>query len=518
MELTDHISRTLAEFRFIPRLTPTGMTSDRIDLSAKLTKDKDEYEGLTLKLPVVSAAMQSVTGPDMSVALAQQGGMGVIFCSQNIEDEAKMIKAVKRARAGFVSNLEVVNPTTTLREVSDMISSTGYNTIPVVDGNKDKYGRLLGLIEGPIPINLPSSVKSEEFMRKFIQRPLEDIVHELRAENSEDQDIIRAVNDYVYHGESNITLDEANEILEEFYQKFIPIVNKDGTLKFMVFHKDLKAHQDFPDSVLDPGKRYLVGAAVNTHDYETRVPAVVEAGADVIFIDSSDGYSEYMRDTIRFIKDNFKVPVVAGNVISDEAFLYLVESGADAVKLGMGGGSICITQEQKGTGRGQATATFVIAEARDKYHKKTGTYIPLISDGGIATGKDISVALAMGADLVMMGKYFATCHESPPELIEREGNMYKEYWGEGSSRAKEWLNKRYGQTEFEEGVVAYVPYAGHVDKNLKDLSAKIRATMTSMGALNIQHLREQSNGSLELISESSRDEGKVHDVTEIKQG
>ncbi len=518
MQLTDQVSRTLAEFRFIPRLTPEGMSPDKIDLSAKLTKDYGDKEGITLNSPVTSAAMQSVTGPEMAIALAQQGGMGVIFCSQTPEDEAKMIKSVKRARAGFVSDLEVVNPSTEMYLVAELIAKTGYNTIPVVDGTKDNYKTLRGLIEGPIPEGIPRSVIAKDFMRVFQQRPLEGIICELMSEGCDAGSVIQAVHEYIYFGESNLALDEANNLLSEFRQKYIPIVNKDGTLKFMVFSKDLQAHLDFPNSLLDSEKRYRVGAAINTHDFKERVPALVEAGADVIFIDSSDGYSEYMRNTIKFIKNNFEIPVVAGNVISDEAFNYLVEHGADAVKLGMGGGSICITQEQKGTGRGQATATFVIAKARDDYLKKTGIYIPLISDGGIATGKDISVALAMGADLVMMGKYFAGCHESPTEIIEREGKLYKEYWGEGSSKAKDWLKKRYGQTEFEEGVVSHVPYAGHVENNLQDLFSKIRATMTSMGAWNIYHLREQSKNSIELISESSRDEGKVHDVIEISGG
>ncbi len=517
MELTRHVSRTLAEFRFIPRLTPEGMGPDRIDLSAKLTRDCDGREGITLNAPVTSAAMQSVTGPEMAQAVAQEGGMGVIFCSQQVEDEAKMIKAVKRARAGFVSALEVVNPETEIRYVRELIGRTGYNTIPVVEGTRDDYGIFHGLIEGPVPDDIPGSVKARDFMRKFRQQPLESIVDGL-MDRRDARSVIQTVQDYIHYGESGLSLDEANSLLYDFHQKSLPIVNRDGTLKFMVFRKDLKAHQDFPNSLVDDQKRYRVGAAVNTHDFKDRVPAVIDAGADVIFIDSSDGFSEYMRNTIRFIKENFDVPVVAGNVISDEAFMYLVEHGADAVKLGMGGGSICITQEQKGTGRGQATATFVIADARDRYCRETGTYIPLISDGGIATAKDISVALAMGADVVMMGRYFAACHESPPDLIEREGNFYKEYWGEGSSKAKAWLKKRYGQTEFEEGVVSYVPYSGHVAKNLNDVFAKMRATMTSMGAWNIYHLRAQSGGSLEIISDASRDEGKVHDVIEVSGG
>lgn len=518
MELTRHVSRTLAEFRFIPRLTPEGMGPDRIDLSAKLTRDCHDREGITLNAPVTSAAMQSVTGPEMAKAIAQEGGMGVIFCSQEVEDEARMIKAVKRARAGFVSALEVVNPGNDIEDVRELIERTGYNTIPVVEGTKDDYGLFHGLIEGPIPDDIPGSVKAKDFMRKFRQLPLERIVENLMEDGGDARSVIQAVQEYTPYGESNLSLEEANSLLYEFHQKFLPIVNKDGTLKFMVFRKDMQAHLDFPNSLVDEQKRYRVGAAVNTHDFKDRVPAVVEAGADVIFIDSSDGFSEYMRNTLRFIKENFEIPVVAGNVISDEAFMYLVEHGADAVKLGMGGGSICITQEQKGTGRGQATATFVIADARDRYCRKSGIYIPLISDGGIATAKDISVALAMGADVVMMGRYFAACHESPPDIIERDGKFYKEYWGEGSSKAKAWLKKRYGQTEFEEGVVSYVPYSGYVANNLHDIFAKIRATMTSMGAWNILHLREQSEGSLEIISDASRDEGKVHDVIEVSGG
>ncbi len=509
MEITDQISRTFAEYRFIPRLTKESLTKDKVDLSTPLTKG-----GLRLNAPVLSAAMQSVTGPEMAVALAQHGGIGTVFCSQPIDSEADMIKAVKRARAGFVSQLEVINPDDTIEKLDWLIKKTGYNTIPVVEGSKSDYGRFLGIFEGPVSTNMPRTDPVKNWMLPFRQESLEAIVDKMKSE-SHAEDVIKVVNDYIFFGSPDMTLPEANKLMTESRRKYLSIVNLDGTLKFMVFGKDLQAHTSFPRAVVDDNKRYVVAGSINTHDYAERVPALVDAGVDVLVIDSSDGFSEYQRKCVEFVKSNFKTPVIAGNIISREAFEYLALCGIDGVKVGMGGGSICITQEQKGTGRGQATATLEVAKARDEYARKIGEYIPIISDGGIGTAKDVAMALAFGADSVMMGRYFAGCHESPTKIIERDGKMYKEYWGEGSTRAKAWSGKRYGQNDFDEGVVAVVPYTGRVADNLNETFAKISATMVSLGASNLKELRHDAV--VELISDASRIEGGVHDVITDKR-
>lgn len=516
--ISDKISRTYAEYRFIPRMTPEGLSKDTIDLTTQLTKDTKDKPGIRLKLPVVSAAMQSVTGPEMAIALAQQGGLGVIYCSQTVENEANMIRSVKRARAGFVSNLEVVNSVDTIGKAFHIMEERGYNTIPVVEGNKQDYGRLLGVIEGPIPESVPKSRSVQEYMRKFRRESLESLVSECLTRScnlpSGPKEVIDLVNNYIMFAESDAPLQDANRLLRESGRKYLPIINKDGTLKFMVFRKDVQAHRDFPNAIVGDNKRYLVGASINTHDHKDRVPALVEAGVDVLFIDASDGFSHWANACIEYIKAEFPdTPIIAGNIISGEAFDNLASLGIDGVKFGMGGGSICITQEQKGTGRGQATAGIEIAQHRNAYADKTGTYIPIISDGGIGPAKDIAMAIAFGAEAVMMGRYFAGCHESPTRIIEVDGKMHKEYWGEGSLRAKAWLDKRYGQNDFDEGVTSLVPYTGRVADNLKETFAKIYSTMTSVGSSNIREF--QDNALVELISEASRKEGGVHDVKEV---
>jgi IMP dehydrogenase len=511
---SERTSRTLAEFRFIPGLTPEGLNKESIDLSTQLTRDTSEGKGIRTKIPVISAAMQSVTGTDTAVTLAQQGTVGTIFCSQPIEEQAGMVKAVKRARAGFVSQLEVTNPTEMVGDVADLIEKTGYNTIPVVEGDKSNYGKLLGVIEGPIDDSIEKNLNIPDFMRRFVQQPLERIVSDV-MEEGDAKAVIQAVNDYIHFGETGISLSDANTLMADNRTKYLPIVNKDGTLKFMIFRKDLQAHHDFPNSLLDKDKRYIACAAINTHDHEERVPALVEAGVDVLIIDASDGFTEYQKKCIEFVKRDFPdKPIIAGNIVSAEALDYLLDLEIHGIKTGMGGGSICITQEQKGTGRGQATTIEEIAERRNEYFRKTGVYVPITADGGISTAKDIAMALAFGADVVMMGRYFAGCKESPNPIIERDGKLFKEYWGEGSSKAKAWLQKRYGQTEFEEGVVSLVPYTGKVEDNIRETFAKIRATMISVGARNIREL--QQNAYVELISEASRIEGGVHDVMEVK--
>jgi IMP dehydrogenase len=513
-DISDKVSRTFAEYRFLCGLTPEGLTKDSIDLSTIITKDTKRRKGIRLNRPVLSAAMQSVTGPAMAVALAQQGGLGVIYCSQPIEEEALMVKAVKRARAGFVSQLEVMNYARTVGDTATLIERSGYNTIPIVMGDKTNYGLLIGVVEGPIPDTVPRSELVTAVTRPFVKQDIEDILIKILGKNrssrrKQAKQIITAVSNYLPYGESGMSLQEANLVMEKSGRKYLPIVNADGTLKFMVFLKDLQAHTEFPNAVVDGNKRYLVGAAINTHDYTERVPALAEAGVDVLLIDASDGYTSYQKKCIQFVKSGFDIPIIAGNIITGKAFDWLAPLGIDGIKVGMGGGSICITQEQKGTGRGQATAVGEVSRHRNRYHGKKKVYIPIISDGGIVNAKDISMALAFGADAVMMGQYFAGCRESPSDLIERDGKRYKEYWGEGSFRAKAWLKKRYGQTEFEEGVVSLVPYTGRVGDKLQETFAKIYATMVSVGAWNIPEFRDAR---VELISDASRIEGNVHDV------
>ena len=260
----------------------------------------------------------------------------------------------------------------------------------------------------------------------------------------------------------------------------------------------------------------MVGAGINTLDYETRVPALIEAGADVLCIDSSEGYTAWQKKTLEYIRRNYgdTVKVGAGNVVDADGFRFLAEAGADFIKIGIGGGSICITREQKGIGRGQASAVIAVAEERDRYFRETGVYIPLCSDGGIVYDYHMTMALAMGADFLMLGRYFARFDESPTPKTMINGTYVKEYWGEGSSRARNWQRYDLGgkaKLTFEEGVDSYVTYAGSLRDNVAKSLYKVKSTMCNVGVTNIPDL--QKNARLTLVSATSIVEGGYHDVT-----
>ena len=317
------------------------------------------------------------------------------------------------------------------------------------------------------------------------------------------------------YGKEGITLKEANDVIWDHKLNCLPIVDDKGDLKYLVFRKDYDSHKENPLEMLDSEKKYIVGAGINSRDYKERVPALVRAGADILCIDSSEGYSEWQKDTIEWIKQEYngKVKVGAGNVVDAEAFNYLADCGADFIKIGIGGGSICITREQKGIGRGQATAVIEVAKARDEYAAKHGVYIPICSDGGIVHDYHITLALAMGADFLMLGRYFARFDESPTNKLNINGNYVKEYWGEGSNRARNWQRYDLGGTSgmaFEEGVDSYVPYAGSLRDNLDITLGKVKSTMCNCGARSIPEFHEKAR--LTLVSSTSIIEGGAHDV------
>ena len=290
-------------------------------------------------------------------------------------------------------------------------------------------------------------------------------------------------------GELGMTLKEANQIIWDHKLNTLPIIDKDQKLQYFVFRKDYDSHRENPKELSGGDKKLLVGAGINTRDYKERVPALVEAGVDVLCIDSSDGYSEWQYETLHWIKDTYgdKVLVGAGNVVDQDGFNYLADAGADFIKVGIGGGSICITREQKGIGRGQATALIDVAKARDEYFKRHGVYIPICSDGGLVHDYHMVLALAMGADFLMMGRYFARFDESPTKKMKIGNNFVKEYWGEGSNRAKNWQRYDMGGNEslkVEEGVDSYVPYAG----KLKDKPEDALALISRLALIDDQNL------------------------------
>ncbi len=489
-QIIDNISRTFNEYLLIPGLTKRDSSPDKTSLKTPLVRfAKGEESSISLNIPFVSAIMQSVSDSNMAIALAKNGGLSFIYGSQSIENQAEMVRKVKKYKAGFVVSDANLTPEHTLQDVIDLKAKTGFSTIGIThDGTSN--GKLLGMVTSRDyrPSRDAMDKKIKEFMTPFSK---------------------------LVTGKDGIGLDEANDIIWANKVNALPIIDDNQCLKYFVFRKDYDNHKNNPDELLDEHKRLLVGAGINTRDYAERIPKLIEAGVDVLCIDSSDGFSEWQRDTIKFVRDNYgnSVKIGAGNIVDKDGFNYLAEAGADFIKVGIGGGSICITREQKGIGRGQATAIIEVAQARDEYFEKTGIYIPICSDGGIVQDYHMVLALAMGADFIMMGRYFARFDESPTKKLMVNGNYVKEYWGEGSNRARNWQRYDMGgkaSMKFEEGVDSYVPYAGKLKDNLDVTLGKMKSTMCSCGASSIEELKKVAK--ITMVSSTSIIEGGAHDV------
>ena len=483
-------SRTFSEFLLIPGYTSEQCIPANVSLKTPLVKfRKGEECPITLNIPLTSAIMQSVSNDTLAIALAKEGGLSFIYGSQSIENEAAMVARVKNYKAGFVVSDSNVTEDATLADVLELVEANGHNTIAVTDDGSAN-GRLRGIVTSRD--YRVSRMEPETRVREFMT-PLERLIT----------------------APDGTSLKECNDIIWEHKLNSLPIVDAEGRLKHLVFRKDYSQHKENPQEVLDSQKRYLVGAGINTLDYEKRVPALVEAGADVLCIDSSEGYSCWQKKTLDFIRVKYgdSVKVGAGNVVDRDGFRFLAEAGADFVKIGIGGGSICITREQKGIGRGQATAVIEVAAARDEYFKETGIYIPICSDGGIVHDYHMTLALAMGADFLMLGRYFARFDESPTNKLNVNGTYVKEYWGEGSDRARNWQRYDLGgknKLAFEEGVDSYVVYAGSLRDNVAKSLYKVRSTMCNCGVTTIPDL--QKNAKITLVSSTSIVEGGYHDV------
>ncbi len=484
-------SHTFGEYLLVPGYSSCECVPSSVSLKTPVVRYRkgEEECPLTMNIPLVSAIMQSVSNDTLAIALAKEGGISFIYGSQSIESEAKMVSNVKSYKAGFVVSDSNIRPDATLADILALKEKTGHSTVAVTeDGTAE--GRLVGIVASRD--YRVSRMSPDEKVCNFMT-PIEKLVTA---------------------GEDT-TLKEANDIIWDNKLNSLPIVANNGTLKYFVFRKDYSDHKANRLELLDAHKRYLVGAGINTRDYEERVPALVEAGADVLCIDSSEGFSEWQKRTLDWIRAKYgdKVKVGAGNVIDREGFLFLAECGADFIKVGIGGGSICITREQKGIGRGQATALIEVCKARDEYYERTGIYIPVCSDGGIVHDYHVTLALAMGADFIMLGRYFARFDESPTSKLNINGSYVKEYWGEGSNRARNCQRYDLGgnaKLSFEEGVDSYVPYAGSLKDNVNQTLAKVRSTMCNCGALTIPELQQKAK--ITLVSSTSIVEGGYHDV------
>ncbi len=486
----NEISHTFNEYLLVPGYSSVECIPPNVSLRTPVTKfKKGETPALSMNIPLVSAVMQSVSDDKMAVALAKEGGISFIFGSQSIASQAEMVRRVKKHKAGFVTSDSNLRPDQTLQDVINLKEKSSHATVAVTEDGTPS-GKLVGLVTSRDyrVSRLDLTTKVSEFMTPF---------------------------DKLVVASEGITLKEANDMIWNHKLNALPIVDKNQRLFAFVFRKDYDEHKENPNELLDASKRYIVGAGINTKDFEERVPALVEAGVDVLCIDSSEGFSEWQKITIDFIRNTYgdTVKVGAGNVVDEDGFRFLAESGADFVKVGIGGGAICITRETKGIGRGQASAVIDVAKARDDYFAETGIYVPICSDGGIVHDYHVTLALAMGADFCMLGRYFSRFDESPTNKVMIGGNYMKEYWGEGSARARNWQRYDLGgdaKLSFEEGVDSYVPYAGSLRDNVGLTLAKVRSTMCNCGSLTIPDF--QKNAKLTLVSSVGIAEGGAHDV------
>ena len=488
----DEPSRTFNEYLLVPGHTPVDCVPAAVSLKTPLVKYRKGEEDcpMELSVPMVSAIMAAVSDDKMAVALATEGGLSFIYGNQSIEDEAAMVARVKDYKAGFVTSDANLSPDMTLEQVVNLKDELGHSTMPVTEGGTP-HGKLLGIV----------TERDYRLSRMSLDEKVADFM---------------TPREKLVVAPDGTSLKEANDIIWDHKLNSLPIVDGDDHLVALVFRKDYDSHKSNPDELLDSHKRYMVGAGINSRDYAERIPALVEAGADVLCIDSSEGYSDWQKLTIEWVREHYgdTVKIGAGNVVDAEGFRFLADAGADFIKIGIGGGSICITRETKGIGRGQATALIEVAAARDEYFKETGIYVPICSDGGIVFDFHMTLALAMGADFLMLGRYFARFDESPTPKLMVNGVYVKEYWGEGSNRARNWQRYDLGgksDLAFEEGVDSYVVYAGSLHDNVEKSLYKVKSTMCNCGVITIPDL--QRDAKLTLVSATSIVEGGYHDVT-----
>ncbi|KAF4325936.1 hypothetical protein G195_000182 [Phytophthora kernoviae 00238/432] len=486
----NEVSRTFGEYLLIPGYSSVECIPANVSLQTPLVKfKKGNKPPMSLRIPMTSAIMQSVSDDTMAISLAKEGGLSFIYGSQSIESQAQMVARVKSYRAGFVVSDSNISPEGTLDELLMLKKKTNHSTVAVtIDGSSK--GKLVGIVTSRDyrVSRMTLGTKVKDFMT-----PFEELIC----------------------GNKDTTLKEANNIIWEHKLNCLPIIDDEQRLISMVFRKDYNTNKKNENELIDESKRYMVGAGINTRDYAERIPALLQAGVDILCIDSSEGFTEWQKIVLEYVRKNYgdTVKIGAGNIVDKEGFRFLAEAGADFVKVGIGGGAICITREQKGIGRGQATALIEVAKAREEYFNETGIYVPICSDGGTVHDYHITLALAMGADFLMLGRYFARFDESPTKKVNINGNYMKEYWGEGSTRAKNWQRYDLGGDEklsFEEGVDSFVPYAGSLEDNVGLSLSIVRSTMCNCGYLTISEL--QKNAKITLVSSTSIVEGSAHDV------
>ena len=460
-------------------IVPLGLVNgEPVSLRNKLTRN------ISINLPIVSSPMDRVTEDKMAIAMALKGGIGFIHCNNEIEDQVSMVKRIKRFQNGFILDPVTMSPENTIADIKD--GNYPFTTFPIVDSEN----RLIGIVS---------------------RRQTEWKDHDVKLGDIAEKCVITSGPD--------TTLEQAREIVREKGISFLPIVDEDGILISMVTKKDILNLEKFPNASLDRDGRLLVGAAISTNTLLEkgkggRIEQLVNAGVDVLLIDSSQGHSIYQLDTLKYIKKNFAVDVICGNVVSREQSEALIREGADALRVGMGSGSICITQQQTGLGRPQASAVYNVAN----YARDEG--IPVIADGGIRYPGDITKALCLGASTVMLGSLLAGCDECPGEFIVDDGIRYKEYRGMGSLKAlKEKTKSRYFLKKNEylvQGVTGKVVCKGSVYKHLDTLQKAVSHSFHMMGVNDISlysgEAKENPNFRIVIRSQAAKTEGAVHSL------
>jgi len=476
---------------------PTGLTFDdvlllpqysevlphEVDISTYITKK------IKLNIPILSAAMDTVTDYRMAKAIAREGGIGIIHRNMSIEEQAEQVSRVKRSEMGMILEPVTVSPQTSVKEALNLMAQYKISGLPVVD----EEGKVVGIITNRdlryvAPTNYDKPV--ELFMT-----PKEKLVT----------------------AHPGITLDEAKEIFARYKVEKLPIVDEEGKLRGLITIKDLEKREKYPNAAKDEFGRLLVGAAVGTAP-ETldRVAALVDAGVDLIVVDTAHGHSKRVLDTVREIKKHFPdLQVMAGNIATKEGAQALIDAGADAIKVGVGPGSICTTRVVAGVGVPQITAVMWAAEVAKEYG------IPVIADGGIRFSGDIVKALAAGANAVMLGNLLAGTEEAPGEVVYYQGRAYKVYRGMGSLGAMMSRRSadRYGQEKFEkfvpEGIEGRVPYKGKLSDVIYQLVGGLRSGMGYVGAANIEELQKRAK--FVRITWAGFKESHAHDVQITKE-
>ena len=444
-----------------------------VSLETKLTRN------ISLKIPMVSAAMDTVTEYRAAIAMARLGGIGIIHKNMDIQTQCKQVKKVKKSESGIIIDPIYVHPDATLADAEALMKEFKISGVPVVDG----HNKLLGILTN-------RDMRFEKDMRKSAEEVMTKMP------------LITA--------KKGISLDEAADIMHQNKIEKLPIIDEEGFLKGLVTIKDIKKRIEYPNSNKDAFGRLVVGAAIGVGQMD-RAKALVDAGADVLVLDSAHGHSKGILDTVKAIKESLEVDVIAGNIATKEAVLSLIEAGADAVKVGIGPGSICTTRIVAGVGVPQISAIDECAEVARPHG------VPVIADGGIKYSGDIAKALAVGASCVMAGSLLAGTEESPGETIMFQGRQYKSYRGMGSIGAmQKGSNDRYFQEGtaadklVPEGIEGRVPFRGSIAGIVHQMMGGLRSSMGYCGSESIEVFWDKAE--FVEITSAGLKESHVHDV------